>query len=408
MLANVGKCMEHLRKHEKISTEFLCSENSIVEGDSDVIWGLLNSMWRFYSGKDTRRKACGKPISTASAKTNKNNSPSPINKSQENIKLHTSIEQADYSYLRSMGMNCSLSQLKALEAELLSWLESLGLVQTGGATLVDVEKAAMNGSLLCRLAEVLGNFDVFRANAEPKTRMAVYSNIRNALEAFRKLPGINRRYLWSEREIYNGEHRVVLGLLQDLHAYFIKTKIRTSSLLPPNRSPADEFASALPPSPDACPVRGELAESRTSAVKAVPDVLTDWVRRVLAPVLKIQGPLTADKFRDGVLLARLVEVLESKSIEGIEQRPKTSAASLHNIRKALDTLKSKKSISLEYIYGEQEIYRGNGETVVGLLKSMKCAYHTAHRGDNLMGASSCSAKSFARARKKQQGNSLIL
>eukprot|EP00826_Nyctotherus_ovalis_P049855 TRINITY_DN6052_c0_g1_i4.p1 TRINITY_DN6052_c0_g1~~TRINITY_DN6052_c0_g1_i4.p1 ORF type:complete len:218 (+),score=60.54 TRINITY_DN6052_c0_g1_i4:73-726(+) len=214
------------------------------------------------------------------------------------------------------------------------------------------------------------------------------------------------------RDRYNGEHKVILGLLQDLRAYYNKAKVRASSPLPSSQNPPDEFASALPPSPDACPVHRELAESRTSAAKALPDVLTGWVRRVLAPVLKIQGPLTADKFRDGVLLARLVEVLERKSIEGIEQRPKTSAASLHNIRKALDALKSKKSIPLEYIYGEHEIYRGNGETLVGLLKSIKCAYHAAHRdrtkADNLMSASSHSAKSFGRGYKKQQGNSLIL
>jgi len=397
VLANINKCMEHLRRQEKISMEFLYSEGSIMEGDSDVIWGLLNDMWRFYSGKETRKRQ------PASVRTRKNLSPSPISKSQDNIQ--ESVKKSDLSYLRNMGVKCSVVELKTIEDSVVSWLKSLGVIQmTSNVTLLDIEKEVINGSLLCKLAGVLGNFDTFRMNANPKTRMAIYSNIRNALEAFRKLPALNRRYLWSERELYAGEHKVILGLLEDLRTYY-NTKMKRPSICKDNTplNFQEEFASATVPPPDPYSMTNQIKPNTL-----LPDVLTSWVRKVLTPILKIKGSLTVDKFRDGVLLARLIEVLERKNIEGIEARPKTSAASLHNIRKALDSLKSKKNISLEYIYADKEVYQGNSEVIVELLKSIKCAYHTTQRDCTNVSASS--VKAFGRANnfKKQQGNSFFL
>ena len=76
-----------------------------------------------------------------------------------------------------------------------------------------------------------------------------------------------------------------------------------------------------------------------------------------------------------MLLCELVSKLEHKKLEGVvSSYPISSASALHNIRKALEELKSKKSIPLCYIYAEEEIHKGNHEVIVPLLKSIKYAY----------------------------------
>lgn len=70
--------------------------------------------------------------------------------------------------------------------------------------------------------------------------------------------------------------------------------------------------------------------------------------------------------------------LEHKKIEGVViNYPISSASALHNIRKALEILKNKKSIPLYYIYAEEEIHKGNRDVIIPLLKSIKYAYKNA-------------------------------
>lgn len=47
--ANFSKVMNFFKKLEKMNSRFLFSEDKIIEGDENVIWGFLNDvwMWRF-------------------------------------------------------------------------------------------------------------------------------------------------------------------------------------------------------------------------------------------------------------------------------------------------------------------------------------------------------------------------
>ena len=75
-----------------------------------------------------------------------------------------------------------------------------------------------------------------------------------------------------------------------------------------------------------------------------------------------------------VLLCDLVGTLERRKVEATCRYPSSSASELHNLRRALDVLKNKKSIPLCYIYADGDLHNGNQETVLGLLKSIKYAY----------------------------------
>jgi len=49
--ANIRKCVEHLRSYEKMNSRFLWNIQDIIDGNADLIWGLLDDMWHFYHHK---------------------------------------------------------------------------------------------------------------------------------------------------------------------------------------------------------------------------------------------------------------------------------------------------------------------------------------------------------------------
>lgn len=59
-----------------------------------------------------------------------------------------------------------------------------------------------------------------------------------------------------------------------------------------------------------------------------------------------------EEFKDGVLLCEIVSKLEMTPVENVTYKPKSQASALHNIRKALNILKKRKSIPLYLIYAE--------------------------------------------------------
>lgn len=51
ILANLRICFRHLQNKEKINSRYLWAEKFVFEGNEDVIWGILDDIWHFYSGK---------------------------------------------------------------------------------------------------------------------------------------------------------------------------------------------------------------------------------------------------------------------------------------------------------------------------------------------------------------------
>ncbi len=122
------------------------------------------------------------------------------------------------------GLPYNMNELHELELSLVSWLRTLGLIRVppgtaAPTTLLEFEPQIRNGTLLCELARTLQGRPPAGTIRSPRTSASAVSNIRKALESFRRLPRISHRYLWSEREIYKGDRGIILGLLEDLHKY---------------------------------------------------------------------------------------------------------------------------------------------------------------------------------------------
>ena len=104
--------------------------------------------------------------------------------------------------------------------------------------------------------------------------------------------------------------------------------------------------------------------------------LSAWMEGLgvwVPPTVDLRQPVV-DEFRDGVLLAQLLSVLELSKIRGIDPSPFAQAAALRNIRKSLTVLQKKASVPVQYLHAEREIYKGNPRVLLGLLLAVKKAY----------------------------------
>ncbi len=135
----------------------------------------------------------------------------------------TDQQSQTFFHLLNTGLPYSLTEMRRLESSLLNWLQTMHILKPAQQTptLLDIEKDLRNGTLLCSLAEMLtGNEGpICGFFSEPRGDAAALSNLRKAFEVFRRLPRLGRRFLWSEKEIHNGDRGAMFGLLEDLHKF---------------------------------------------------------------------------------------------------------------------------------------------------------------------------------------------
>lgn len=49
--ANYEKVLSYLRKFPKMNARYLWAENSMMEGNSDIIWGFIEDIWYWHHNK---------------------------------------------------------------------------------------------------------------------------------------------------------------------------------------------------------------------------------------------------------------------------------------------------------------------------------------------------------------------
>ena len=47
-MQNIGKVLDHLKKYTRIDSKYFWSGNEIFSGNSDIIWGLLNNLYKIF------------------------------------------------------------------------------------------------------------------------------------------------------------------------------------------------------------------------------------------------------------------------------------------------------------------------------------------------------------------------
>jgi len=370
VFANVKKCLEHLREYEKMNPRYLWSVQDIVDGNADIIWGLLADIWNLYHNKSLRlnskvkqrtssKEVCSpfkkgmlpeyslqvklqcdtgrkSPIQVATPISTRHN---PKQKSIGSFykKVNKSFNASRFMPIprakSSMEQSFSESQRGAFKFPSISeekqrlsliWLQSLDLPSLSMNEPKDMLKDPYrNGVLLCDLAEILEHVKLLGKFPNPKAVSQAERNIHRALHTLSKYtPSYYLENTECIQSILKGNKEVIWGLLNSIRESYITTQ---------------EYK-----------INIKLPYSNEN-VKKLEVSLIKWLKRLGV----IRGINTTSIFeisreiKNGTLLCEVAEIICKKKLHGVFRNPKTDATALMNIRKALDALRMLPRINLK-------------------------------------------------------------
>jgi hypothetical protein len=458
---NIERAMRILRQ-KNIPPVYLHSEDKILKGQLDFIWGLIYHIMRVYP------------------------------QAKQNFSMH---------YSNNSSSLYSADYMKRLEQSVLFWLRSLGMFvdRAVPSTLSDIEFDITNGTLLCELVGFVVGERIIGVHKNPKVSTSKLANINKALEPLRRRKGVSQRFLWKDEEVLNGDKCVILGLLEDIHKFYdgvnpksnskdqnigkssgttsdeaIRPYLGNSTLSDPfvnnflfdqsgtNGIQGNKFSMerieemaketlhgrgriAIPATPPTqlrptMPTPTKLTTARdpqrlfpepffpssklsnillpeptrvessvTEITNNIPGMqhksggaglltteylrhstlqlqdlsklsdevlIAKWLESLgvqLQSIFSLESPICPE-FCDGTVLCKIVGALQHKEVEGVTHNPKKTPSYLHNIRKALEVLRRKKNMPIDYLWSEQDILRGDSKVITKLLIQIRKAY----------------------------------
>ena len=323
--------------------------------------------------------------------------------------------------------------LKRLDQSLAGWIHSLGVshLAVSPQGVMELLPAFRSGVLLGELVQKVLKMPIHGLVSAPKSDSTSLSNLRKALEPLRVTPQMCQEYVWRDKELQYGDLASLYGLLEDLHRLYDSQPPRRPGIhsempylgpvLPvphfpeAGRSRHKVSLSAVSASdldsqkrtPYAAHFRGSRMESRDSETdqdlgKTLPrdglfldnprifltfdstlsraqetgDWLEGWLDRV---GVQYPVPFSLRELRNGVVLCRTLEKLTGGKVPGCTDYPKTTAAALNNVRKALEVLRKRPGFPKELMFVEEEVVRGTESTLIALFAAIRGSYKSKER-----------------------------
>ena len=109
---------------------------------------------------------------------------------------------------------------KDMELSLMDWLKTIGALQKNSDSNITDINEVRNGTMLCRLAEIVSNRKLYGILNNPKSDANSLTNIKKSLDCFKNLPGIDMKQLCHEKDVIKGNRNSILRLLEELHRYY--------------------------------------------------------------------------------------------------------------------------------------------------------------------------------------------
>ena len=368
-LANVNKALEYLRGLSKISSKYLWSGKEIVEGDENVIWGLLEDIKSLFSvplpvkAKPPPQitKSCPnislpisvshenlihpKPIQREDNKSNRSYSASMKKISSKNTSVCTSRLSRPPS-ARSIKSQTTRPEKFSITQEMkkvvFDWIDALGIdYEPNTNPYLDILK---NGILICELVRIIENTNI-KVNLKPRTLQAVHENFDNALTiCIAKRAEIPHSLITSPENLIQTPE-IIYGLLYYLMCAY-------STAVPLDYQPCLLLYGAI-------------------GIRNLENIIVLWIEslQILQPPPCIFGELISE-LKKGTLLCVITTKVTGMKISSIIPEPKTEQTAINNIRKSLEILRKLPKMSQKFTYSEKEIYRGNCNVLLGLLEDI--------------------------------------
>lgn len=353
--ANVVKVLRYLRDFPKMPGNFIWNEKEILDGNVDVISGLIYDILAFYrklprpSNSSVTRTSIfpGPSLEMNSPKLviQKNNSPKRTVKAkipEPRIRKEIIPEEVP-------ERNIVLSD--DTKERISEWLISLDLghlvVNPSGNFSGDNLR---NGVVLCEVAGLIEGKGSLTKYPAPKSVVEARENIEIAFGVLREYDrGVPISLLSNPNRIIKGETEAVWGLLCHIMLAYPNLVSSTPKFVFKELPYSTEEIKELQDSLLAFILsKGVLDRSRipSNFQELLPDIVS------------------------GVLLSDLVSRVIDKPIHGIFRSPTTQALALSNIKKSIVPLRSLRKMGQKFVFSEEEILKGNLPIILGLLEDL--------------------------------------
>lgn len=273
---------------------------------------------------------------------------------------------------------------ETLKETLIDWLEDLHIVRKDQNVISLIPSICRTGVMFCDLVNRLeGRTEIIKGiERNPKNRTQALANINKVLEYLRTFPKINSRYLWSAKEIIDGEEYVIWGLLDDIKGLFTiapkakpppvpivnisnpnislpiansqdKIKIpkpiikETCKSMRSYSSSMKKFSSksstiitprvSRPPS--ARSVKSEIPKSSFKITGEMKKMVLSWIQ-ALGIDYEPSSNMNNDILRNGLLVCELMRLVEGESIR-INPNPRSGQAIYENFYSAVMLFRSR-------------------------------------------------------------------
>ncbi len=357
---NINKALGILRKRKNMNPTYLWSTEDIAKGDSDVIWGILNDIFKEYAGVNWRRYAPRKKIKpTATRYEIDIPRAGPFEDENRFIEgTHTAaVMQTQIPTDVSKEILCT----KQMRQEVKQWLHKINfdvlLTSKSGHAITDILR---NGIFLCELVSALEGEQIKGVNRNPLILDDARANIDRAIRVLRKKGTIPPIYLYNNEAILMGNEEAFWGLL-----YYIMKSYPKAEVDP-------KFHYSKP-----------LSLYDPESMKKLEQSILFWLVSLGIGAAQTNNPNQPypnsieeikPKIQNGTLLCELVSLIEGKKIIGINTTPKVASACIANITKALEILRKRKGMNPSFLFSENELLNGDVNVILGLLEDIHRAF----------------------------------
>lgn len=192
--ANVYSAFEGFRKKKtNIPSMLLRQEESVIQGDTYIIWGILYYIMR------------ASQLKTQSTRNTNSRSPERRTQGQQGDK------QLPYSSY----------EIEKLEKTKINWLRRMRVIHDSYRNIESLETLKEQFSfVLCELIAVVTGLPLSSFYKKSNAFEQQVINLRNAFGILRNLKKMGQKFTSREQDILNGNKQAMLGLLEDLHRYF--------------------------------------------------------------------------------------------------------------------------------------------------------------------------------------------
>ncbi|OMJ67029.1 hypothetical protein SteCoe_35916 [Stentor coeruleus] len=290
-----------------------------------------------------------------------------------------------------------------LKASLVNWVNKLAIYSDDIQDFAHLVGLMKNGEFLALLVKKVLGSEVLGILRNPKTSKVCLMNIEKSLRLLQREKRLSQQYTKDPNKIFEGDNKFIMLFLEDIHRmyaglpirkrgksyhddgpFIINIKSQEKRSLTPQRSYSNiiqqplDYNSNISKNPDNNIIFcRKLVENSKSALGFYDDDSSfhieqkenlaefSWLKKLdvkLPPKLNLTSDLIPE-LSDGVLLCRILSILEMKDINGVRVCKIKTPQARRNIKLAFEVLTKKPNLSSKALYREEEVWKGDGETI---------------------------------------------